>query len=51
MEIPDIWIEQGPQKDQYDIAKLNSPHIVAKIMDVVDTIRFISFCKYILCTY
>ena len=21
--IPDIWIEQGPQKDQYDIAGLN----------------------------
>lgn len=23
MVIPDIWIEQGPQKDQYDIAGLN----------------------------
>lgn len=30
MVIPDIWIEQGPQKDQYDIAELNEPHIVAK---------------------
>ena len=31
MVIPDRWIEQGPQKDQYDIAQLNSPHIQAKI--------------------
>ena len=31
MVIPDIWIEAGPIKDQYDIAGLNEPHIVAKV--------------------
>ena len=32
MVIPDMWIEQGPQQDQYDIAELNEPHIVAKAL-------------------
>lgn len=31
MVIPDVWIEQGPQKDQYDIAGLNAPQIVEKV--------------------
>lgn len=35
MVIPDMWIEQGPQKDQYDIAQLNSPDIQKKIDDLV----------------
>lgn len=35
MVIPDLWIEQGPQKDQYDIAKLNSPDIQKKMDDLV----------------
>lgn len=39
MVIPDIWIEQGPQKDQYDIAELNEVHIAAKIENLVEGIR------------
>jgi 1-deoxy-D-xylulose-5-phosphate synthase len=39
MYIPDIWIEAGPQKDQYDIAKLNSEHIVAKVQDLLSSIK------------
>jgi 1-deoxy-D-xylulose-5-phosphate synthase len=39
MVIPDQWIEQGPQKDQYDIAELNEIHIAAKIESLVDGIR------------
>lgn len=39
MVIPDKWIEQGPQKDQYDIAQLNSPHIQAKIEELVQRVR------------
>lgn len=39
MVIPDVWIEQGPQKDQYDIAMLNAPHISQKISQVVESIR------------
>ena len=39
MVIPDIWIEQGPQKDQYDIAGLNEIHIAAKIEKLVNDIR------------
>jgi 1-deoxy-D-xylulose-5-phosphate synthase len=39
MVIPDTWIEAGPQKDQYDIANLNQPHIVHKIEDLVRNIR------------
>eukprot|EP01038_Epipyxis_sp_PR26KG_P006557 gene6557-9006_t len=39
MVIPDIWIEAGPQKDQYDIAELNEKHIVNKIETVVNSIR------------
>ena len=31
MYVPDIWIETGSQKEQYDIAELNEPHIVAKV--------------------
>jgi len=31
MVIPDIWIEAGTQKEQYDIATLNEPHIVSKV--------------------
>lgn len=31
MVVPDIWIEAGPQKEQYDIANLNQPHIVDKV--------------------
>ena len=37
--IPDIWIEQGPQKDQYDIAGLNEMHISAKIEKEVNSLR------------
>jgi 1-deoxy-D-xylulose-5-phosphate synthase len=36
MFIPDEWIEQGPQKDQYDIAKLNSPDIVSRVSVLID---------------
>jgi len=39
MVIPDIWIEQGPQKDQYDIAELNDQHIAIKIEALVTSIR------------
>lgn len=39
MVIPDEWIEAGPQRDQYDIAKLNQPHIVEKIEQIVDSIK------------
>ena len=39
MVIPDIWIEQGPIPDQYDIAGLNEPHIVVKVEDLVQGIR------------
>jgi 1-deoxy-D-xylulose-5-phosphate synthase len=39
MVIPDIWIEAGPIKDQYDIAGLNEPHIVAKVEELVKSIR------------
>lgn len=39
MYIPDIWIEQGPQKDQYDIAQLNMPHIVEKVEKLLPTLR------------
>jgi 1-deoxy-D-xylulose-5-phosphate synthase len=39
MVIPDIWIEAGPIKDQYDIAGLNEPHIAAKVEELVKSIR------------
>ena len=39
MVIPDIWIEQGPQKDQYDMAALNSPHIQEKIDGLVSKLN------------
>ena len=39
MIIPDKWIEQGPQKDQYDIAQLNSPHIQVKIEKLVERVK------------
>jgi 1-deoxy-D-xylulose-5-phosphate synthase len=39
MVIPDIWIEHGPQKDQYDVAKLNHPHIVAKAESLLKDLR------------
>jgi 1-deoxy-D-xylulose-5-phosphate synthase len=39
MVIPDIWIEQGPQKDQYDIAGLNEPQIVAKVTTLIESRR------------
>ena len=37
MYIPDIWIEHGTQKEQYDIAELNEPHIIQKV----------SICMYV----
>jgi len=39
MVIPDIWIEQGPIPDQYDIAGLNEPHIAAKVEHLIHGIR------------
>lgn len=39
MVIPDVWIEAGPQKDQYDIAGLNESHIIAKVEQVLQSIR------------
>ena len=39
MVIPDIWIEQGPQKDQYDIAGLNDMHIAARIEKEISSLR------------
>lgn len=45
MVIPDIWIEQGPQKDQYDIAGLNEPQIVAKVKALVDALRLQSHAE------
>jgi 1-deoxy-D-xylulose-5-phosphate synthase len=39
MVIPDIWIEQGPIPDQYDIAGLNEPHIAAKIESLLQGLR------------
>ena len=39
MVIPDIWIEAGTQKEQYDIAELNQPHIVAKVEKILGEIK------------
>lgn len=39
MVIPDMWIEQGPIPDQYDIAGLNEPHIIVKVEELVHGIR------------
>lgn len=39
MVIPDEWIEHGPQKDQYDLAQLNHPHIVAKVESLLPGLR------------
>mmetsp|Transcript_11113 Transcript_11113/g.18192 ORF Transcript_11113/g.18192 Transcript_11113/m.18192 type:complete len:776 (+) Transcript_11113:138-2465(+) len=39
MYIPDIWIEAGSQKEQYDIAQLNAEHITTKISDLVENMR------------
>ena len=39
MVIPDIWIEQGPQKDQYDIAGLNEMQISAKMESELNSLR------------
>jgi 1-deoxy-D-xylulose-5-phosphate synthase len=39
MYIPDIWIEAGSQKEQYDIAQLNQEHIVQMIENLVEPIR------------
>lgn len=39
MYIPDIWIEAGTQKEQYDIAMLNQEHIVGKIESLVESTR------------
>ena len=39
MVIPDLWIEQGPIPDQYDIAGLNEPHIAAKVEALVQGLR------------
>ena len=39
MVIPEMWIEAGPQKDQYDIAGLNEPHIIAKVETLLEGIK------------
>ena len=39
MYIPDIWIETGTQKEQYDIAQLNEPHIVAKVNSLLEAAK------------
>jgi len=39
MYIPDIWIEAGTQKEQYDIAGLNENDIIDKVTSVVQSIR------------
>jgi len=39
MYIPDIWIEAGTQKEQYDIAGLNEKDIMDKVTSVVQLIR------------
>lgn len=39
MVIPDVWIEQGPIPDQYDIAGLNAPHITAKVEGLMQGVR------------
>ena len=39
MHIPDVWIEAGPQRDQYDIAGLNQQHIVDKVAALVGSLR------------
>lgn len=39
MVIPDVWIEAGSQKEQYDIAQLNDVHIVEKVESVVSSMR------------
>jgi len=39
MVIPDMWIEQGPQKDQYDLAGLNAPHIADKVEVIVEQMK------------
>jgi hypothetical protein len=39
MVIPDIWIEAGPQKDQYDIAELNEEHIIKKLTSIVQKMK------------
>jgi 1-deoxy-D-xylulose-5-phosphate synthase len=35
MHVPDVWIEAGPQQDQYDIAGLNRQHIAQKLDDLL----------------
>ena len=39
MVIPDSYIEAGPQRDQYNIAQLNSPHIQAKVESLLGGLR------------
>lgn len=34
--IPDEWIEQGPQKDQYDLAKLNSGDLIRRLSILIE---------------
>lgn len=39
MVIPDIWIEAGSQKEQYEIARIDLTHIISKVESTVDSIR------------
>lgn len=39
MVVPDVWIEAGSQKEQYEIAGIDTPHIVAKVQAVVDMLK------------
>jgi 1-deoxy-D-xylulose-5-phosphate synthase len=39
MYIPDVWIEAGTQKEQYDIAQLAEEHIIAKVEGLVNGIK------------
>jgi len=36
MTIPEIWIEQGTQKEQYDAAGLNEPHIIDRVESLLE---------------
>lgn len=39
MVIPDMWIETGTQKEQYDIAMLNEPQITAKMDGLLKMVK------------
>ena len=35
MFLPDIFIDQASQSDMYNVAEMNSEHIVSKVLDTL----------------